>query len=197
MVKALGGLTWVFTVGVATLIVGVTVSMIDAVAEARSPAAISVPGGWSQAGVLFIAVSPDGRLYRTEGIAANQVVRVETDGRVTVVAGGITDMGGMALDAQGNVFVSEDLQQSETGDNVQGRIVEYKAGGGRQVIATVASPTSLAVDPNGVVYVVRSSPAIRRSNRQPLRSGHPVTCTLATPNMERSGGATSAVVSTS
>jgi sugar lactone lactonase YvrE len=112
--------------------------------------------------VLFVAVGQDGRLYRTEGMKADQVVRVEADGRTTVVASDIRDLNGMAVDGQGNVFVSEDLLQEGSGKELQGRVVKFQPDGHQELVASVASPSSVAVDGAGVVYVVDGLTSVER-----------------------------------
>ena len=101
-----------------------------------------------------MAIGPDGRLYRSDGINTDQIVRVEADGHATVVANGITELNGLTIDSDGNLFVSENLGLAGSDQPVPGRIVKIQPDGAQQVIAEVASPTSLAVDRDGVVYVV-------------------------------------------
>lgn len=154
MADGSAGLGRLISAGIGFFVAGLASCLIGVIDENRSPAAVLVPGGSSVHGVLFIAVGPDGRLYRTEGDNADQIVRVEPDGRTTVVASGIKDLGGMAIDTQGDVFVSEDLSNQGSILRLVGQIVEFEPNGTQRVIATMASPTSLAVDQHGVVYVV-------------------------------------------
>jgi len=150
------GLTWLLSAGIGLVVLGLATCTLGVIDENSSPAAEAVPGGGSIHGVLFIAVGPDGTLYRTEGDNADQIVRVEGDGRTTVVASGISNLGGIAVDSHRNVFVSEGPGGGVPGPTPTGQIVEFRPDGTQQVVATIASPTSLAVDEQGVIYVVAS-----------------------------------------
>ena len=124
------------------------------IAENIGPAPVPVPGGYTPDGILFIAIGPDGRVFRTDGINADKVVRVEPDGRTTVIAAGIQQLAGMAFDGQGDLFVSENVEATGPALPVSGQIVEFRTDGTRQVIAKIATPTSIAVDNQGLIYVV-------------------------------------------
>jgi sugar lactone lactonase YvrE len=150
------GLAWLLYAGIGLVVAGLSTCTAGVIDENSSPAAALVPGGGSIHGVLFIAVGPDGALYRTEGDNADQIVRVESDGRTTVVASGIKNLGGIAVDGHRNVFVSEDPGGGAPSTIPGGEIVEFRPDGTQQLVATMASPTTLAVDEQGVIYVVDS-----------------------------------------
>ena len=162
MADGLARLGRLLTAGMGFLVIGLTTCLIGVIQANSSPVATLVPGGWSLHGVLFIATGPDGALYRTEGDNADQIVRVEPDGRTVVVASGIRDLGGFAIDSHGDVFVSEDLEQDGTVPPLTGLVIEFKPDGTQIHIATMASPTGVAVDDKGVVYVVDGYTRVER-----------------------------------
>jgi hypothetical protein len=56
---------------------------------------------------ISMTTAPDGRVYLTTGFHLRQILRVETDGRVTVVAHDLGDPGGLAFDEAGRLYVVE------------------------------------------------------------------------------------------
>ena len=141
-------------IGIGLSVIGIAGLLTGVIAENIGPAPVPVPGGYTPDGVLFIAIGPDGQMYRTDGINDDKVVRVEPDGRTTVIAAGIQQLAGMAFDRKGDLFVSENLEATGPALPVSGQIVEFRIDGTSQVVAKIDTPTSIAVDNQGVIFVV-------------------------------------------
>jgi hypothetical protein len=143
-----------FSIGIGFGVVGIAGLLGGVIAENIGPAPVPVAGGYTPDGVLFIAIGPDGQVFRSDGPNDDRVVRVEPDGRTTVIAAGIQQLAGMAFDRQGDLFVSENLEAAGPAVPISGQIVEFHTDGTSQVVAKIDTPTSLAVDDQGVMYVV-------------------------------------------
>lgn len=142
------------SIGIGLGVIGITGLLTGVIAENLGPAPVPVPGGYTPDGVLFVAIGPDGHVFRSDGPNDDRVVRVEPDGRTTVIAAGIQQLAGMAFDRQGDLFVSENLDAAGPALPVSGQIVEFRNDGTSQVVAKIDAPTSIAVDHQGVIYVV-------------------------------------------
>jgi hypothetical protein len=57
-----------------------------------------------------IAAAPDGTAYVSGGFHSGQIFRVTPDGGVSVVASGLADPAGVALDARGVLYIAESAQ---------------------------------------------------------------------------------------
>jgi gluconolactonase len=96
-----------------------------------------------------LAATPEGDVLAAM-FAAGKVVRVARDGSQTVVASGLDNPNGIALDARGRILVSA----SGFGGRPQIAIVDE--GGQRTLTDRVVSPNGIAFGPDGRLYVAET-----------------------------------------
>lgn len=113
-----------------------------------------------------------GNLYLAEGGEANRVVRIASDGSVTLLAGGKEGFGdgtgaaaalhtpsGLAIDTAGNLYVADTGNNAIRKISPQGVVTTLAGDGvagdqdGQGAAARFNGPVGVAVDRNGVVYV--------------------------------------------
>jgi len=107
--------------------------------------------------VQALAVSPDGILYISDGLACS-TSRIVTynlttgaTGVFATVATGLKSANGLAFDASGNLYVANSgfCNRSESG------IVEYSAGVANPIlVSTLGNPNSIVVEPSGSLLVL-------------------------------------------
>ena len=100
-----------------------------------------------------IVTTPEGVLFVADW-GAGAVLRIARDGRVTVVAEGLDEPAGLALDSAGNLYVSTNAG----GMTNAGAIVRISPMGEQSVVASgLTGPTALAVDAMDHLYVASFS----------------------------------------
>jgi thiol-disulfide isomerase/thioredoxin len=127
-------------------------------ASLKEPSAIAVDA----AGVLYIADN-----------GSKRIRKMRSDGTIaSVEIADLDRIGGMAIDTSGNIFFSEPLKHRVRKIGPDGKTVAIVAGtggigfrgdGGPATAALLVSPTGLAVDPRGNLYI--ADPAAGRVRR--------------------------------
>ncbi len=109
---------------------------------------------------IRVTFSPSGDAYVVDN-EAGAVLKVDTTGRMTTVAKGLTDPEGIAVDRDGNIYVAEGLgyrvvRISPSGDKttVAGNGTPgFLGDGGPATQAQLNRPSGVAVDTNGDLYI--------------------------------------------
>jgi len=75
--------------------------------DGRLTALVQLPSGYGQYNRTSMASGPDGSVYVSGGFQVGRIFRVSPEGHVTIVARSLADPEGIALDAQGYLYVAE------------------------------------------------------------------------------------------
>ncbi len=121
--------------------------------------------GLDAAGNLFIADSENGKVRRVDA----------TSGIITALATPFTTPSAVRVDPAGNVYVADSAQNVVSQMNAAGGILIagtvaalYTGDGGPANLATLSSPSALALDANGNIYISDyANNAIRKITVQP------------------------------
>ncbi len=122
--------------------------------------------GLDAVGNLFIADSENGKVRRVDA----------TSGNITALTASFTTPSAVRIDPAGNVYVADSAQNVVIQINAAGGIFPiagtvaalYTGDGGPANLATLSSPSSLALDANGNIYISDfANNAIRKVTVQP------------------------------
>ena len=85
---------------------------------------------------------------------SSKIYKVTMDGRISIVAEGLTTVLGVTFDSQGRMYVLENTTGNPFPTPDTGRVVRVKASGELEVIATgLFLPTAMTFGPDGALYV--------------------------------------------
>jgi hypothetical protein len=150
--------------------------------QVPSPAAPSAEFS-IQATPTGVAKGPDGAYYVSqftgfpfpEGGA--RIFRIDPDGETSVYADGFTQLTDLEFDAQGNLYALQYANESAWKGNLDGSVIQISPDGTQTTLLSgegLVSPSSLAVSPEGAVYVTNfsdrpgASQVLRIDNTQPV-----------------------------
>lgn len=113
-----------------------------------------------------VAKGPDGAYYVSqftsfpfpEGEA--KVYRVGSDGQPTVYADGFTQLADLAFDAEGNLYVLQNANQSIWKGNLDGSLIKIAPDGTRTILLSgngLESPSALTIGPDDAIYISNRS----------------------------------------
>jgi hypothetical protein len=127
--------------------------------SSRLPA---LKGQWRTADLLFVANgSGSSSSSSSSGNGAVTVYRVGNRTKlVNTIAEGISNPRGMTLDGNGNLYVVNGSGSSSSSSSGGGSVTVYAAGSGDDILTItrgLSSPTAVAVDSHGFVYVANGS----------------------------------------
>ena len=89
-----------------------------------------------------------------------RIFRIDPDGKTSIYADGFTQLIDLEFDAQGNLYALQYANQSAWKGNLDGSVIEIAPDGTRTTLLSgdgLVSPSSLAVSPDGAVYVTNAS----------------------------------------
>ncbi|MBW4663220.1 MAG: ScyD/ScyE family protein [Chroococcus sp. CMT-3BRIN-NPC107] len=144
------------------------------------PSTDGVPTEFSiQATPTGVAVGPDGAYYVSqftgfpfpEGGA--RIYRIDPDGETSVYADGFTQLTDLEFDAEGNLYALQYANESAWKGNFDGSVIQISPDGTQTTLLSgdgLTAPSSLAVSPDGDVYVTNQSD--RPGASQVLRIGN-------------------------
>jgi len=136
-----------------------------------------------QATPTGVAVGADGAYYVSqftgfpfpEGGA--KIYRIGTDGETSIYADGFTQLTDLEFDAQGNLYALQYANESAWKGNFDGSVIQIAPDGTQTTLLSgdgLIAPSSLAVSPDGQVYVTNqsdrpgASQVLRIDNSQPV-----------------------------
>lgn len=112
-------------------------------------------GEWSVRKPLDVAVDPAGNVYASRD---GDVVKLSPSGAVLAHYGGFSDPRGIALDANGNLYVGETDGGKILKLSPSGQILRTYGAGVGAAPGQIKVPADVAVDPAGNVYVAEGDP---------------------------------------
>jgi len=130
-----------------------------------------------------VAVGADGAYYVSqftgfpfpEGGA--KIYRIGTDGETSIYADGFTQLTDLEFDAQGNLYALQYANESAWKGNFDGSVIQIAPDGTQTTLLSgdgLIAPSSLAVSPDGQVYVTNqsdrpgASQVLRIDNSEPV-----------------------------
>ena len=136
-----------------------------------------------QATPTGVAVGADGAYYVSqftgfpfpEGGA--KIYRIGTDGETSIYADGFTQLTDLEFDAQGNLYALQYANESAWKGNFDGSVIQIAPDGTQTTLLSgdgLIAPSSLAVSPDGQVYVTNqsdrpgASQVLRIDNSEPV-----------------------------
>jgi hypothetical protein len=150
--------------------------------QVPSPGAVP-PAFFISATPTGVAKGADGAYYVSqftgfpfpEGGA--KIYRIGTDGETSIYADGFTQLTDLEFDAQGNLYALQYANESAWKGNFDGSVIQITPDGTRTTLLSgdgLTAPSSLAVSPDGEVYVTNqsdrpgASQVLRIGNSQPV-----------------------------
>ena len=141
------------------------------------------PGFAINATPTGVAVGADGAYYVSqftgfpfpEGGA--KIYRIGTDGETSIYADGLTQLTDLEFDAQGNLYALQYANESAWKGNFDGSVIQIAPDGTQTTLLSgdgLIAPSSLAVSPDGQVYVTNqsdrpgASQVLRIDNSEPV-----------------------------
>ncbi len=136
-----------------------------------------------QATPTGVALGADGAYYVSqftgfpfpEGGAS--IYRVDSEGKTSVFADGFTQLTDLEFDAEGNLYALQYANESAWKGDFDGSVIQIAADGTRTTLLSgegLESPSSLAVSPDGEVYITNRSDRPGASQILKLNNSEPV-----------------------
>ncbi len=106
-----------------------------------------------------------------------RIYRVDPDGKTSVYADGFTQLTDLEFDAQGNLYALQYANESAWKGNFDGSVIQIAPDGTQTTLLSgdgLVSPSSLAVSPDGEVYITNQSDRPGASQVLKLDNAQPV-----------------------